>query len=130
MLERERDFCQFTEGEEERADREQEILAEMSYAAITGTIDHPYQNVSKQVNFWISNHDDVELHIHMAVRPAGCTQIVTRSSLMLSPKTCYHRERMQTRMLWVLNRVAGLYKILVRPESEFIDDFPNTLFGG
>src|SRR5713226_9105657 len=59
------DDCQFEETEAGRLAKQQECFEDALYAEVDGTIDHPYQFISKQVNLWIADHDDVRVHLHI-----------------------------------------------------------------
>ena len=48
------------EGEEAPA-RDERVL----YAELSGSIDHPYQEVSRLIMLWIGSHDRSLLHIHV-----------------------------------------------------------------
>src|SRR5438094_918673 len=64
------DDCQFEEDEQARQEQKRQLLAKTTYAEVTGTIDHPYKDIRKQVKFWIASHDEVGIRLHIG--GSGC----------------------------------------------------------
>src|SRR6266699_1583717 len=62
--------CQFEEDEQTRQEQERQLLAKTTYAEVTGTIDHPYTDIGKQVNLWIASHDEVRIRLYIG--GSGC----------------------------------------------------------
>ena len=124
-----KDDCQFEEEEEEWVQREQQMLAATAYANITGTVDHPYSDISKQVNFWIASHDHVLIHLHIG--GSGCWINPNSHYLFFSPIAAELLPPEPDRQTWwaiVYDERAHhycIYQIHVRPEAGVADTFPD-----
>lgn len=89
------------------------------YHELVGTIDHPYQNISKQINLWIASSDSCYHDIHLGgsacwVRPDNHYIFFHPIAPELLP------EIPDLTTWWVIKHEHALevFKIAVRSESE------------
>ena len=117
------DDCQFEETEAQRLAKQQECEESALYAEVDGTIDHPYQDVSKQVNLWIADHDNVRIHLHIG--GSACWIEPSNHSLFFRPITPDLLSETNQFTWWVVTEGYIVIRITIRAEHEVQGDFPD-----
>jgi hypothetical protein len=119
-----RDDCQFEENEWMRQEQEQQLLAKTTYTEVTGTIEHPYTDVNKQVQLWIGNHDEVRLHLYIA--GSDCWILPDNHCIFFHPIDPSLLPAKPDRPIWwLISGGYAIYRIQLLRESEVIGKFPD-----
>ena len=95
-----------------------------TYHQLVGTIDHPYQNIRKQINLGIASSDNCNHSIHLG--GSACWVRPNSHSIFFHPIAPELLPEMPDLTTWWVIKdesVLEVFKIAVRSESEVTQDF-------